>query len=100
MKYLTLEEIKSWSKIEYLCNDDELTRLGRAAERAVMKTLNRTLDDLIEKEGEDGDAPADVKQATVMLVENFYTHHGTDLDRQRWDLGYGFEFLLKPYMIL
>lgn len=98
MKYITLDYIKTHSRICSDCEDPELDLLGNAAEELVMSALNRTLDDL--KEANGGEVPASVIQATLAIVENGYLHRGISTQAVQNAVLCGVDSLLKPWMVL
>ena len=98
MKYLTLEYIKAHSRIDFDCENDLLEKYGCAAERMVLNLLGRSLEDL--KAANDGEVPDDVMVATFQLVENLMQHRIPAEQVSLSVVPYGFDMMLKPYMIL
>lgn len=97
MKYLTLEMIKSHSRIQFDCEDDMLQLYAESAEDTVLNMLNRSYDDLITAYGE---VPKPVIQATLMLVDNSYINRSPVSPQQLYQVPYTIDVLLKPYIIL
>lgn len=97
MKYLTLEMIKSHSRIQFDCEDDLLQLYAESAEDTVLNMLNRSYDDLIAAYGE---VPKPVIQATLMLVDNSYINRSPVSPQQMYMVPYTIDVLLKPYIIL
>lgn len=97
MKYLTLEMIKSHSRIQFDCEDDLLQLYAESAEDTVLNMLNRSYDDLVSAYGE---VPMPVVQATLMLVDNSYINRSPVSPQQLYQVPYTIDVLLKPYMIL
>lgn len=97
MKYLTLEMIKSHSRIQFDCEDDLLQLYAESAEDTVLNMLNRSYDDLVSAYGE---VPKPVVQATLMLVDNSYINRSPVSPQQLYQVPYTIDVLLKPYMIL
>ena len=97
MKYLTLEMIKSHSRIQFDCEDDLLQLYAESAEDTVLNMLNRSYDDLLSAYGE---VPKPVIQATLMLVDNSYINRSPVSPQQLYQVPYTIDVLLKPYIIL
>ena len=97
MKYLTLEMIKSHSRIQFDCEDDLLQLYAESAEDTVLNMLNRSYDDLVSAYGE---VPKPVIQATLMLVDNSYINRSPVSPQQLYQVPYTIDVLLKPYIIL
>lgn len=97
MKYLTLEMIKSHSRIQFDCEDDLLQLYAESAEDTVLNMLNRSYDDLVTAYGE---VPQPVIQATLMLVDNSYINRSPEGPQQMYMVPYTIDVLLKPYIIL
>ncbi len=109
MKWLTLDYIKSHSRIDYDGEDDLLMLYGEAAEQTVLNLTNRTFDELMEKYGveavtEEGDTvkamPPTIMQATLMLVDNSYQQRSPASAQQLYAVPYTFDILIKPYIKL
>lgn len=98
MKYLTLDYIRSHSRLNFNCDDAELELIGKAAEEIVLHYLNRTLDDLKESNG--GEVPASVIEATLCIVDNNYQHRGVSTQATQNSVLWGVDSMLKPFMIL
>ena len=98
MEYLTVEYIKSHSRIDYDCEDDLIDLYGTAAEQAILNLLNRTLEDL--KEANGGLVPATVIEATFMLADNLIRHRSPTEQASLYVVPYGFDLMLKKYIIL
>ena len=99
MKWLTLEEIKQQCRIEQSFTDEDaiLTRYGDSAENTVLNLCGRTYDDFIREYGE---IPADIVEATLMLVTLSYEHRSPVTQYQMYAVGYAFDLKVKPYMRL
>ena len=101
MKYLTLDYIKSHSRIDELHEDlgetDLVTLYAESAEETVLNYLNRSLEDLIDNYAE---VPAPVMHATLMLVDLSYMQRSPISVQTLYTVPYTFDVLLKPYMIL
>ena len=97
MKYLTLELIKSHSRIEYDCEDALLELYGEAAEETVLNITGRSYDDFLSEYGE---VPKAVVQASLMLVDVSYSQRSPVGVQQMHAVPYTFDLLIKPYMKL
>lgn len=97
MKYLTIDMIRSHSRIDFDCDDAMLTLYADAAEEVTLKMLQKSYDDLIDEYGE---VPKPVIQATLFLVDNSYNNRSPASTQQMWTVPYTYDFLLKPYMKL
>ena len=98
MEYLSIEYIKKHSRIDYDCEDDLIDVYGSAAERAILKLLGRSLDDL--KEANDGLVPQDVIVATFQLADNLIRHRSPVEQVNLSVVPYGYDLMLKPYIVL
>ena len=98
MKYLTLDYIKAHSRIDYDCEDDIIEQKGCAAENAILNLLNRSVDDLKESYG--GTVPSDVMEATFELADNLIQHRSPTEQVSLSVVPYGFDLMLKPYILL
>lgn len=98
MKYLTLDYIKAHSRIDYGCEDDIIEQKGCAAEDAILKLLNRSLDDLKDCNG--GKVPSAVMEATFELADSLIQHRSPTEQVSLSVVPYGFDLMLKPYILL
>ena len=102
MKWLSLEDIKKQLRIEpdFTEEDDLLTRYGNSAEASILNLTGRTYEELKEMNpvGEN-EIPADLWEATVMLVVSSDYHRGA-VDIQQCLANPGFTMKLKPYVRL
>lgn len=99
MKWLTLSEIKQQLRIEPDFTDDDalLTRYGNSAEATVLNITGRTYDDFICDYGE---IPADIWEATVLLVTLSYENRSPVSMQNMYAIPYAFDAKVKPYMKL
>lgn len=97
MKWLTLEWIKSHSRIEYDCEDALLELYGEAAEETVENITGRSYEDFL---SEFGEVPKAVVQASLMLVDVSYSQRSPVGVQQLHAVPYTFDTLIKPYIIL
>lgn len=104
MKYLQIEHIKQHSRIDFDCDDALLELYGEAAEDTVLNYLNRgktpakALENL--KADYDGEVPAAIRQATLMLVDVSYANRSPISQTNMSIVPYTFDILIKPYMRL
>ncbi len=99
MKWLTLQEIKKQLRIEdnFTLEDTQLTMYGESAEDTVLNVCSRTYEDFIE---EYGAIPADIIQASLLLVGASYHQREAVSMNQLYVIPYAFDTLVKPYMRL
>lgn len=103
MKWLTLKEIKQQLRIEpdFTDEDSLLVRYGDSAEAVVLNITGRTFEELKEMNPAGEDAiPADVWEATVMLVEVSYNQRSPISQQNMSVVPYAFDMKIKPYMKL
>ena len=97
MKWLTIELIKAHSRIDRDCENDLLEQYANSAERQLLNDIGRTYDELIEWQGE---MPADLIHASLMLVDFAYQQR-TMVSSLNWSVvPYTYDRLIKPYMRL
>lgn len=103
MKWLTLEEIRQQLRIAEDCHEEDalLVRYGNSAEAVVLNMTGRTYDELkaMNPTGEDA-IPADVWEATVMLVELSYQQRSPLTSQNLSIVPFAFDMKIKPYMRL
>lgn len=73
MKWLTIEYIKTHSRIDYDYEDAELEMLGKSAENTVLQVIGRTLNNIKDMSG--GEVPAELFHAALMLTDLGYLQH-------------------------
>lgn len=103
MKYLTLEKIKEHCRIDLNEEDSMLTMYGESAEMTLAQYLNRgkNADEMVESLIEQyGEIPAPITHATLMLVDSSYQHRSPSSPQNMYYVLYGFDALVKPYIIL
>lgn len=96
-KWTTIEYVKSHSNLTYNDEDEDILEMIASAEQTILNTLNRTYEDLIE---EYGDIPAPIREVTLMMVDDSYTHRGSTEPTQLHIVQYHLDMKLKPYMRL
>lgn len=103
MKWLTLEEIRQQLRIAEDCHEEDalLVRYGNSAEAVVLNMTGRTYEELkaMNPTGEDA-IPADVWEATVMLVELSYQQRSPLTSQNLSIVPFAFDIKIKPYMRL
>lgn len=97
MKWLTLDYIKAHSRIDFNCEDDLLTLYGESAEDTVLNVIDRTYDEVVSANGE---VPAPLYHAALMLVEVAYTQRAPISQSNLYVVPYTFDMIVKPYMKL
>lgn len=103
MKYLSLDFVKQHSRIEYDCEDSLLELYRDAAEETLAQYLNRgknATEMVASLKEEYGEIPAPIYQATLMLVDQSYQHRSPSSPQNMYNVSYGFDILVKPYMKL
>ena len=98
MKYLTLEYIKSHSRIDYDCENEIIDKYAAAAENSILRLLNRTIDDLMEANG--GEVPDEVMVATMELTDNLIRHRSPIEQTALSVVPYNFDLMLSPHVAL
>ena len=97
LKWLNLDAIHQHSRIDFNCEDAELEQFGMAAEQAILDLTRRTYENFIDTYGR---IPDPIYNATLLLVQNLYANRDA-ADSQKKDASlYGFDLLLKNYMVL
>lgn len=96
LQFLTLDDIKAQARVEtdFHDEDDYLMRLGRAAERKLLKDICRTYEEVVEMEGE---WPEDLTQAALLLTTNWYRHREPIENMSISVVPYAYEALYYPY---
>lgn len=97
MKYLTLEYIKAHSRIDYDCENELISKIGSAAETAILNLIGQSYEDLVETYGE---VPDTVMQATFELADNLIRHRAPGEQVGLTIVPYNFDLMLKKYIIL
>lgn len=97
MKWLTIEWIKSHSRIDFNDEDDLLEAYGESAEDTVLNIIGRSYSDVLELYG---DVPKPLFVASLMLVEQSYTHRAPVSQTNMYTVPYAFDMMVKPYMKL
>jgi uncharacterized phage protein (predicted DNA packaging) len=97
MKYITLDEIKKFSRIEGSDEDEVLEMMGNAAEEQVLRFLNRTYEDLLAQYGA---VPVTVKSATLSIVDMQYQYRSLVSPTQLYFIPYSIDMKLLPYKAL
>ena len=96
LQFLTLEDIKAQVRIDASFTDEDtyLLRLGRSAERHLLKDIQRTYAEVVELEGE---WPEDLTLAALMLAASWYKHREPDENQSMSVVPYSYEALYMPY---
>lgn len=97
MKYLTLEYIKAHSRIDYDCENELISKIGSAAETAILDLIGQSYEELIDTYGE---VPDTVMQATFELADNLIRHRAPVEQVGLTIVPYNFDLMLKKYIIL
>ena len=96
LKFLTLDAIKEQARVEKDLHyeDEYLKRLGKAAERKLLKDICRTYDEVVEMEGE---WPEDLTLAALILTSQWYKHREPSENMAISVVPYAYEGLYMPY---
>ena len=97
LQFLTLADIKAQARIEADFTDDDqyLVMLGRAAERRLLKDIQRTYDEVVEMEGE---WPMDLTMAALLLTATWYKHREPETNQSMSVVPYtAYEGFYMPY---
>ena len=97
LKWLSVDAIKTHSRIDFDCDVAELEQFGVAAEQAILDLTRRTYENFIDTYGR---IPDPIFNASLLLVQNLYNNRdAADTQKKEASL-YGFDLLLKNYMVL
>ena len=99
MKWLSLERIKQNSRIDGNEEDSLLTSYGNAAEIGILRLMNRTWEDVRENFSQE-EIEGGLTIAGLELVDHLYNHRGPEENVQLYQIPYGIDFWVKPYMRL
>lgn len=96
LEFLTLELIKAQARIEADEHDEDtyLMALGKAAERKLLKDIQRTKAEVEEMEGE---WPEDLTLAALLLTSQWYLHREPTVNMSISVVPYAYEALYMPY---
>ena len=97
LQFLTLADIKAQARIEADFHDEDnyLMMLGKAAERRLLKDIQRTYDEVVEMEGE---WPMDLTIAALMLTSSWYQHREPETNQSMAVVPYSaYEGFYMPY---
>ena len=96
LQFLTLADIKAQARIEPSFTDEDqyLLRLGRAAERHLLKDIQRTYDEVVDMEGE---WPEDLTLAALTLTAYWYKYREPAENAQIYMVPYDYDNLYMPY---
>ena len=97
LKWLTIEAIHQHSRIDFNCEDAELEQFGMAAEQAILDLTRRTYENFIDTYGR---IPDPIFNASLLLVQNLYNNRDAADTQKKEAALYGFDLLLKNYMVL
>ena len=97
MDFLTIDLIKSHSRIDADCEAEVLELYGNAAEATLLNYLRRSYKEIIDTYGE---MPAPLVQAALMLVDVSYQYRSPVSPNNLNIVPYTFDILIKPYMKL
>ena len=97
LKWLSLDAIHQHTRMDFNCEDAELEQFGMASEQAILDLTRRTYENFIDTYGR---IPDPIFNASLLLVQNLYNNRdAADTQKKEASL-YGFDLLLKNYMVL
>ena len=97
LKWLSLDAIHAHCRIDFNCEDAELEQMGIAAEQAILDLTRRTYENFIDTYGR---IPDPIFNASLLLVQNLYNNRDAADTQKKEAALYGFDLLLKNYMVL
>ena len=97
LKWLSLEAIHAHCRIDFNCEDAELEQMGITAEQAILDLTRRTYENFIDTYGR---IPDPIFNASLLLVQNLYNNRDAADSQKKEASLYGFDLLLKNYMVL
>lgn len=100
MKWLTIELIIAALRLD--AEQAELERgllelYARSAERSILNVVRRSYAELLDTYGE---IPAELVQASLLLVDRSYKERSPVEPQQLGIASYGFDMMVRPYMKL
>ena len=97
LKWLNLDAIHAHCRIDFNCEDAELKQMGITAEQAILDLTRRTYENFIDTYGR---IPDPIFNASLLLVQNLYNNRDAADTQKKEAALYGFDLLLKNYMVL
>ena len=97
LKWLSLDAIHAHCRIDFNCEDAELEQMGIAAEQAILDLTRRTYENFVDTYGR---IPDPIFNASLLLVQNLYNNRDAADTQKKEAALYGFDLLLKNYMVL
>ena len=97
LRWLSVDAIKTHSRIDFDCEVAELEQFGVAAEQAILDLTRRTYENFIDTYGR---IPDPIFNASLLLVQNLYNNRDAADSQKKEASLYGFDLLLKNYMVL
>ena len=97
LRWLSVQAIHAHCRIDFNCEDAELEQMGITAEQAILDLTRRTYENFLDTYGR---IPDPIFNASLLLVQNLYNNRdAADTQKKEASL-YGFDLLLKNYMVL
>ena len=97
MNWITLEQIKQNSRIDFDYDDSLVTRCGNAAEAVILKLTRRTYGNIEDLYGQ---KPDDLVGAALLLADVGYKHRSPVSETNKSVIPYTFDFMIADYMRL
>lgn len=98
MKWMKIAYIKEHSRIDFDCEDALLEQYVVAAENTILALCNRSFESIVDEYG--GEVPADLYDAVQLLVDAQYNHRSPVSMQNLSIVPYGFDLLIKKFMVL
>ena len=98
LKFLTLQYITEHSRICCDCEEKILEVYAAGAEDNLLRIIDRPYEELVAMGG--GTFPPGLLVAGLMLVDVLYSHRSPQEQVKLSDVGYTFDFYVKPFMKL
>lgn len=97
LRWLSVDAIKTHSRIDFDCDVAELEQFGVEAEQAILDLTRRTYENFVDTYGR---IPDPIFNASLLLVQNLYNNRDAADSQKKEASLYGFDLLLKNYMVL
>ena len=96
MKWLTIEYIKTHSRIDYDCEDGLLELYGGDAENTILHLIRRTLANVKDMNG--GEVPPELYHAALLLTDTSYEHRNPQTQTNLNNVDWNFDAIVAPFI--
>ena len=96
MKWLTIEYIKTHSRIDYDCEDGLLELYGSDAENTILHLIRRTLANVKDMNG--GEVPPELYHAALLLTDTSYEHRNPQTQTNLNNVDWNFDTIVAPFI--